>query len=188
MAVLRDFIETSTVGLHWVGADGTILWVNQAELNLLGYAREEYVGRNIAEFHADESVINDMLWRLNRGETLRDHPARMRHRDGSIRHVLVDSSVLFEDGKFVHTRCFTHDVTDSKRMEQSLLKSEERFRLASKATNDAIWDIDLQTDTVSWNETYTALYAGRPTRRIRGNGGSTRSTPRTASARSVISA
>ena len=117
-AALRDFIETSTIGLHWVGADGTILWVNQAELDLLGYAREEYVGRNIAEFHADESVINDMLWRLTRGETLRDHPARLRHRDGSIRHVLVDSSVLFEDGKFVHTRCFTRDVTDSKHMEE----------------------------------------------------------------------
>jgi len=80
-AVLRDFIETSTIGLHWVGADGTILWVNQAELDLLGYAREEYVGRNIAEFHADEPVIKDMLGRLSRGETLCDYPARLRHRD-----------------------------------------------------------------------------------------------------------
>jgi hypothetical protein len=70
-AVLRDFIETSTIGLHWVGADGAILWVNQAELDLLGYSREEYVGRNIAEFHADESVIDDILGRLSRGETLR---------------------------------------------------------------------------------------------------------------------
>ena len=132
-----------------------------AELDLLGYAREEYVGRNIAEFHADEPVINEMLGRLSRGETLRDHPARLRHRDGSIRHVLVDSSVLFEDGKFVHTRCFTRDVTDSKHLEEALWKSEERFRLATKATNDAIWDIDLKTGTVSWNETYTTLY-GRP--------------------------
>jgi len=31
-AVLRDFIETSTISLHWVGADGTILWANQASL------------------------------------------------------------------------------------------------------------------------------------------------------------
>jgi PAS domain S-box-containing protein len=76
---LRDFIETSTIGLHWVGADGTILWVNQAELDLLGYEREEYVGRNIAEFHADEPVINDLLRRLRRGETLRDYPARLRY-------------------------------------------------------------------------------------------------------------
>src|SRR5215475_15739545 len=58
--LLRDFFETSTIGLHCVGADGTILWVNQAELDLLGYEREEYVGRNIAEFHADNSVIADI--------------------------------------------------------------------------------------------------------------------------------
>ena len=34
-AALSDFIETSTIGLHWVGADGTILWVNQAEFGSL---------------------------------------------------------------------------------------------------------------------------------------------------------
>src|SRR4029079_5975029 len=83
-AVLRDFIETSTISLHWVGADGTILWANQAELDLLGYARDEYIGRNIVEFHADEPVIHDILACLGRGETLRDCPARLRHRDGSI--------------------------------------------------------------------------------------------------------
>src|ERR1700722_15668472 len=124
-AVLRDFIETSTIGLHWVGADGTILWANQAELDLLGYAREQYIGRNITEFHADGAVINDILACLSRGETLRDRLARLRHRDGSIRHVLINSSVLFEDGEFVHTRCFTRDVT--------ALKQEQETRQAQLA-------------------------------------------------------
>ena len=118
-AVLRDFIETSTIGLHWVGADGTILWANQAELDLLGYAREQYIGRNITEFHADGAVISDILACLSRGEILRDRPARLRHRDGSIRHVLINSSVLFEDGEFVHTRCFTRDITELKQEQET---------------------------------------------------------------------
>jgi PAS domain S-box-containing protein len=53
------------------------------------------------------------------------------------------------------------DVTDRKRMEEELRKSEERLRLAIKATNDAIWDIDLKAGTVSWNDTYSVHY-GRP--------------------------
>ena len=40
-----------------VGPDGKILRANRAELDMLGYRREEYVGRHIAEFHADEDII-----------------------------------------------------------------------------------------------------------------------------------
>src|SRR5579864_6495453 len=75
---LRDFIESAATALHWVGADGTILWANQAELDMLGYGREEFVGRNIAEFHVDAPVIADIMARLHRGERLRDYEARMR--------------------------------------------------------------------------------------------------------------
>ena len=134
-AVLRDFIETSTISLHWVGADGTILWANQAELDLLGYSREDYIGRKISEFHADQPVIKDILACLSRGETLRDHPARLRHRDGSIRHVLINSSVLFEDGEFIHTRCFTRDVTTLRQEQET---REEQARLdAARARESA---------------------------------------------------
>ena len=52
-------------------------------------------------------------------------------------------------------------LKNRKDMEEELRKSEERFRLAVQATNDAVWDIDLATGTVSWNETYATLY-GRP--------------------------
>jgi len=90
---LSDFIENASVSLHWVGADGTILWANQAELDLLGYTREEYVGRSIMEFHADGDVISDILRRLMNKETLRDYEARLRCKDGSVRHVLSSVSL-----------------------------------------------------------------------------------------------
>jgi PAS domain S-box-containing protein len=52
-------------------------------------------------------------------------------------------------------------LTERQQIEDALRKSEERFRLATKAANDSIWDLDLKTGTVSWNDTYTKLY-GRP--------------------------
>ena len=104
--------------LHVVGADGTILSANQAELDLLGYAREEYVGRNIAEFHADPPVIRDILARLSAAETISEYEARLRCRDGSIKHVLITSNARFDAGRFVNTRCFTRDITAQKRVEE----------------------------------------------------------------------
>ncbi|HEX3246851.1 MAG TPA: MEDS domain-containing protein, partial [Chloroflexota bacterium] len=102
---LRDFVENATEGLHWVGADGRIIWANRAELELLGYTADEYVGRPIAEFHADPDVIADILQRLAEAEELHDYEARLRARDGSIKYVLINSNVYRENGRFVHTRC-----------------------------------------------------------------------------------
>jgi len=58
---LTRFLENAAMALHWVGADGTILWANRAELKLLGYTEEEYIGRSITEFHVDEHVSADIL-------------------------------------------------------------------------------------------------------------------------------
>jgi PAS domain S-box-containing protein len=115
---LKDFFEHATLALHRVGPDGTILWANQAELELLGYAADDYIGRNITEFHADAPVIGDILDRLFANEQIRDYEARLKARDGSIKYVSINSNVLFEDGKFIHTRCFTRDITDRKRLEE----------------------------------------------------------------------
>ncbi len=111
---LSDFLNNAAEGVHQVGVDGTILWANNAELNLLGYEPDEYIGHNITEFHADQAVIQDILRRLSTGEQLRGYEAQIRCKDGSIRHVSINSNVYWKDGEFLYTRCFTHDVTAEK--------------------------------------------------------------------------
>jgi PAS domain S-box-containing protein len=141
---LEDFFENGVVGLHWVASDGSILRVNQAELDLLGYTREEYVGRHIAEFHADKSVIDDVLARLTRGEKLDKYGARLKAKDGSIKHVLISSNVHFRDGQFINTRCFTLDVTDLKKAETALRESDQRLRATHERAFAGIAKVDLQ--------------------------------------------
>jgi PAS domain S-box-containing protein len=105
---MADHLDNGVVGLHWVAGDGTILWANRADYEPLGYTREEWVGHHITEFHADPDVLDNMLGRLSQGETLYNYRARLRHKNGSVQHVLIASNVLFDDdGHFVHTRCFT---------------------------------------------------------------------------------
>jgi PAS domain S-box-containing protein len=130
-----DFVENAVVSLHWVGADGTILWANQAELDLLGYTREEYIGHNIAEFHVDQPVIEDILARLSAWEQVNNNEARLRCKDGSIRQVLISSSVRFEDEQFIHTRCFTLDITERKQAEDRILLLYQLTAALSEALN-----------------------------------------------------
>jgi PAS domain S-box-containing protein len=122
---LADFLEQAAEGIHAVGPDGIIIWANRAELELTGYARSEYIGHHIAEFHADPAVLADILTRLSRNETLHDQEAQLRCKDGSIKDVLINSNVARRDGAFLHTRCFTRDVTDRKRLHEELKRRNE---------------------------------------------------------------
>lgn len=141
-ADLEDFFENGVMGLHIVSGNGTILRANRAELRMLGYSAEEYVGRPITDFHADADIIADILLRLSRGQSLDRYPARLRAKDDSIRHVLISSSGRFDNGEFVSTRCFTTDVTDWREAEEAQRESDRRLAATYQAANVGIAEVD----------------------------------------------
>lgn len=59
-----------------------------------------------------------------------------------------------DDGLAVYFRVITERVLAS----EALRASEERFNLVAKATNDAVWDWDLETNALWWNEGYETLF------------------------------
>ena len=128
---LADLLENAVEGVQRVGADQKILWANRALLHLLGYSPVEYVGHSFSEFHVDENVFAEYWRRLMRGEDIYDCPAELRCQDGSVKQVQIYSNGLWENGEFVHTRCFVRDVTEQKRAEQALRESEANLRLAN---------------------------------------------------------
>ena len=160
-ADLEDFFENSAIGLHIVSGEGIILRANKAELSLLGYAADEYVGRHIAEFHADAPVIGDILHRLSCGEKLDRYPARLQAKHGSIKHVLITSNSRFDSGKFVNTRCFTTDVTGLYQAESARHESEERLAATYEAATIGIAEADAAGRLLRVNDAACKML-GRP--------------------------
>jgi PAS domain S-box-containing protein len=155
---LQDFFENAVVGLHWVGPDGRIIWANRAEMDSLGYLAEEYIGHYIAEFHADAEVIDDILQRLGRNEKLHSYEARLRCKDGSLKHVLISSSVLWDEkGRFVHTRCFTVDVT-ARRLAEEALRRTEKMAATGRLAASIAHEINNPLEAVT-NLLYLATHA-----------------------------
>ena len=159
---LEDLFENAVVGLHLVAGDGTILRANAAELQMLGYPPDEYIGRNIAEFHVDQMTIADILERLLRNEKLVQYPARLRAKDGSIRHVLISSSARFCDGELVNTRCFTIDITGRLRTEELVRQQEQRLAATYQHAGIGIVEVDAQGKLLRVNAQLCALMGYSP--------------------------
>jgi PAS domain S-box-containing protein len=156
----QDFFENGAVALHLVSADGIILHANKAELDLLGYPTEDYVGRHIAEFYPDRHVIDDILQRLISGEKIARYPAQLRACDGSIKHVEITSSGYFRDGKLIHTRCFTADVTDLEQTRSELKQQDSTYHQILDGLPVAIYTTD-QHGTITYYNRAAADLAGR---------------------------
>jgi PAS domain S-box-containing protein len=147
-AELRDFVEGAAIGLHGESPDGTILWANQAELDLLGYSREEYVGHHIREFHVDPLVVEHMLNALSAGHTLYNYEAKLLCKNGATRDVSIVANVSWKRGRFSHTRCFTRDITAFKEAERQLA----HLAAIVKSTDDAVISFSPDTRILTWNK------------------------------------
>lgn len=138
-ADLQGFIDGATAGIHSVDASGAIIYANRAEMDMLGYSEEEYLGRNIFEFHADKTAITNIFSLLQQNRTVVDHPATLLCKDGSTRDVLINSSAHFEDGQLAYSRCFTRDITEHTQAKKALLESEAEFQFMADAMPQQVW-------------------------------------------------
>ncbi|MEH1952301.1 PAS domain-containing protein [Nostoc sp.] len=84
---------------------------------------------------------------------------RVRCKDHTYKWVLDRGQAVWdEDGNVVRmTSCYT-DITERKQAEEQLRQSEERFQLVARASNDLLWDWDLLTDEVWWNQALQTLF------------------------------
>jgi PAS domain S-box-containing protein len=141
---LADFLDNAVVGLHKVDANGIVIWANRAELDLLGYTADEYIGRPVADFVVQPGQAADMLERARAGEAFRDEHVQMRCKNGSTKDVVINSNPLLIDGKFVCTRSSMRDVTAQWTIEGHLRSEAQKWEILHRTGLALSSDLDLE--------------------------------------------
>ena len=151
----RHRVELSPQVPWTANAQGAIIDVSPRWSDLTGLTREQTAGDGwIQIVHPDDIVAAKSAWSrsLSSGEPF-DVEYRVLLRDGTYRWFRVRAAARRgEGGDIVLWYGTAEDIHDGKLAHAALHDTEERYRLAARATNDAIWDWDLKAGRMSWNE------------------------------------
>jgi two-component system cell cycle sensor histidine kinase/response regulator CckA len=127
--------------------------------DLYGYS--EWVG-----FHDNGTPYTALEWPLARTvltkEAVPAQEIRIRRGDGTDGFVRVSSAPVQDaEGNVVAAVGIVVDVTDQRKAERAVRTTDERFRFVAKATNDVIWDWDIKTNALVWNDSVEKVFGHR---------------------------
>ena len=161
----RLAVDATGIGIFdFVPDTGSLRWDARVR-DLFGVGPDEpvsYDGTFLPGLHPDDREAADAAVRSALepgGPGMFDIEYRVRSfRDGGERWLAARGKTIFEGGRAVRFVGSVRDVTTRRTAELALRVQEERYRLVTRATNDAIWDWDLVRDHVLWNEALHTAY------------------------------
>ncbi len=131
----------------WIFPDGKILGV--------------YAAASFKEYHHErvEGIFEKCIAQPNIVHQVEIDKLR---EDGGVKPTLWDFVCLTNaEGVPVEVQCVGIDISDRVKAEKLLIESNTRYELVSKATSDAIWDWDLETNSFFWGEGFHTLFGYR---------------------------
>ncbi len=134
----RNLYTSTPVMLHSIDSYGRLVSVSDHWLRVMGYTRDEVIGRPSTEFLTEESrafAREIVLPEFYRSGSCTDVPYRFVTKSGKV--IDVNLSAVAErdgEGKLVRSLAVIVDVTERKKAEEKLRQSEERFRTIIEVT------------------------------------------------------
>jgi len=127
----QDFYDETPVGYHELDTRGRITRVNRRELEMLGYITEEMLGKPVWTFFVEEDTVRHVTTaKLSGDVSFHDTFERTyRRKDGTVLSVLIRDRLLRDkSGRITGIRSAVEDITERRRTEEALQKSEEQLR------------------------------------------------------------
>lgn len=114
--------------------------------------------RSLEFYHPeDRPIIQEAFERaVTEGEPY-DLELRFIDADGEFRWIRTRGEPQFEDGDLVRVRGTLQDITDRKEREEELRELTERLDLAVEGANLGVWDWDMESDAVTFNEQWAEM-------------------------------
>ena len=152
-ARFRNLMENiDTVAVQGYGPAGITRFWNKASEKLYGYTQQEAIGLNLLDLiipsEMKDGVTNAIFEMAKTGEPIPSGELVLKHKDGSPVSVISHHAIVKVPGHEQELFCLDVDITQRKLLLNELKASEERFNLAMKATNDGLFDWNLETNEI----------------------------------------
>jgi PAS domain S-box-containing protein len=168
---LAAIVEGSDDAIFSKDLEGTITSWNASAERMYGYTNQEAIGQNVSMLFPTDKLqeLKPILDRLRRGEKV-EHFETVRVRKDARRIVvsLSISPIRDDAGEIVGAAATARDITERKRAEQLVRRSEARFRQLFEAAADAILLIDRRGTILDLNPAAAALIEGKDPSALRG--------------------
>jgi PAS domain S-box-containing protein len=152
-------LETMSAAVFLNDTDGQYLLMNQACRDLLDVSDGEPAGLTDDDIFPPavaEKARSDDQEVIETGDVIEIEETVPT--DGGDRVRLTRKSPVYDDDGEITAVCgVSTDITDQKQREQELTRLKERFELAVEGANLGVWDWDMTTDEVEFNEQWARI-------------------------------